>query len=100
MALLIGPWQIGHCPYLVLSMGMPLGCGGSSLGGGTAGPSGDVVRERAGEPGEYHHSRNLRKKMAVGRRRRSESKKSCGDEMIVRRIRVSAPFRCSGVRIF
>jgi hypothetical protein len=67
---------MGHCPYCVPSIGIPLGCGGSILGGGMAGPSGGVVSERAGEPGEYHHSRNLMKKIAVGRRSRRESKSS------------------------
>lgn len=44
------------------------------------------MRERAGDPGEYHHSRNLRKNMAVGRRRRRESKRSCGEDKISLRI--------------
>src|ERR1700742_1876996 len=58
---------------------MPLGCGGSTCGGGTAGPSGDFVRDRAGEFGEYHHSRNLMKKIAVGSSNRSESRSKRGD---------------------
>ena len=41
-----------------------------------AGPAGDVESDRAGEEGEYHHSRNLKKKMAVGRITLSESNKS------------------------
>lgn len=45
-------------------------------GGGTAGPKGDVERERAGDPGEYHHSKNLMKKIAVGNSRRRESNSS------------------------
>lgn len=49
-------------------------------GGGMAGPSGDVASERAGESGEYHHSRNLMKKMAVGRRNRRESSRRRGEE--------------------
>lgn len=66
---------------------MPFGWGGSILGGGTAGPSGDFMRDRAGDPGEYHHSRNLRKNMAVGKRRRRESKTSRGEESRSFRIR-------------
>lgn len=50
-------------------------------GGGTAGPNGDVDNDRAGEPGEYHHSRNFMKKTAVGRRSRRESRRSCGDDL-------------------
>lgn len=48
-------------------------------GGGTAGPSGDVFKDRAGELGEYHHSRNLIKKIAVGRRSRRESSRRRGE---------------------
>jgi len=96
----MGPRHSGHCPYFVLSTGIPFGCGGSILGGGTAGPSGDVVRERAGEPGEYHHSRNLMKNIAVGRRSRRESKRSRGDERMARRIMAKAPFLCLGEGIF
>lgn len=55
-------------------------------GGGTAGPSGEVENERAGEPGEYHHSRNLTKNMAVGRRSLKESKRTWGDVKTKRRI--------------
>ena len=65
--------HIGQIPYASLSNRMPCGCGGSALGGGIAGPFGEVDSERAGDPGEYHHSRNFTKKIAVGRRRRSES---------------------------
>lgn len=75
---------------------MPFGCGVSILGGGTAGPRGDVVRERAGEPGEYHHSKNLMKNIAVGRSKRSESNTSCGDETRSLFIRAMIPFRRSG----
>lgn len=57
----------------------PCGCGGSSRGGGTAGPSGDVDSDRAGDDGEYHHSRNLIKNIAVGRSTFSESSSSRGD---------------------
>lgn len=35
--------------------------------------------DRAGEPGEYHHSKNLMKKMAVGKRSLKESSSSWGD---------------------
>jgi hypothetical protein len=48
-------------------------------GGGIAGPRGEVARLRAGDPGEYHHSRNLTKKMAVGNRNRNESSRSRGE---------------------
>jgi hypothetical protein len=58
-----------------------------------AGPSGDVAKERAGDPGEYHHSRNFTKKIAVGRRSLSESKSSCGDETSKRRISAVTPRR-------
>lgn len=44
-----------------------------------AGPRGDVDKERAGDPGEYHHSRNLTKKMAVGSSNRSESRSRRGE---------------------
>lgn len=37
-------------------------------GGGTGGPCGDTAKVLAGDEGEYHHSKNLMKKMAVGRR--------------------------------
>jgi hypothetical protein len=43
------------------------------------GPSGAAYRDLAGEFGEYHHSRNFTKKMAVGNRRRRESRKSLGN---------------------
>lgn len=49
-------------------------------GGGIAGPSGEAFNERAGELGEYHHSRNLMKNMAVGRRSRRESSSRRGEE--------------------
>lgn len=45
-----------------------------------AGPAGDVESDRAGDEGEYHHSRNLKKKIAVGRITLSESNKNWGDE--------------------
>ena len=45
-----------------------------------AGPSGDTARERAGELGEYHHSRNLMKKIAVGRRTFRLSRNSRGED--------------------
>jgi hypothetical protein len=58
-------------------------------GGGTAGPSGEVENERAGEPGEYHHSRNFMKKMAVGSRSLRDSNKACGEAKSRRRIQPS-----------
>jgi hypothetical protein len=48
-------------------------------GGGIAGPRGDTDRDLAGEPGEYHHSKNLMKNIAVGRRSLSESSNVRGD---------------------
>ena len=45
-----------------------------------AGPEGDMESDRAGEEGEYHHSKNLKKKIAVGRITLSESSKNWGDE--------------------
>ena len=44
-----------------------------------AGPSGDVERTREGDDGEYHHSRNLMKNMAVGSSNLSESRSSRGE---------------------
>jgi hypothetical protein len=69
-------------------------------GGGTAGPSGEVESERAGEPGEYHHSRNLMKKIAVGNRRRRESIKNCGEENRKRRIAATNPCRRAALSFF
>lgn len=45
------------------------------------GPSGEdeSVRERAGEEGEYHHSRNFMKKTVVGMRSLRESRKKRGE---------------------
>lgn len=48
-------------------------------GGGIGGPRGDVAKDRAGEPGEYHHSKNFTKKMAVGNNKRKESRSRRGD---------------------
>jgi hypothetical protein len=46
-----------------------------------------VASARAGEEGEYHHSRNLIKKMAVGRATFKESRRRRGvDKMARRRI--------------
>ena len=64
----------------------------SKRGGGIAGPRGDVERTRAGDDGEYHHSRNLMKNMAVGRRSLSESRTSRGEVRRRRRsTRISPP---------
>jgi hypothetical protein len=49
-------------------------------GGGIAGPSGEVLSERAGELGEYHHSRNLTKNIAVGKRSLRESSNKRGED--------------------
>ena len=70
--------QIGHTPYRFRSNFIPFGCGRNILGGGTAGPSGDVMRDFAGEPGEYHHSRNLTKNIAVGSINLKESSSNLG----------------------
>lgn len=59
-----------------------------------AGPAGDVESDRAGDEGEYHHSRNLKKKMAVGRITLSESNKSWGDEKTKLRKNVLNPAAC------
>ena len=40
---------------------------------------------RAGDEGEYHHSRNLMKNIAVGRRTRKESSNRRGDRKNSRR---------------
>lgn len=66
-------------------------------GGGTTGPVGVAESARAGEPGAYHHSRNLTKNIAVGRSNRRESSSSLGEVRISRRILAKMPFRCSGV---
>ena len=50
--------------------------------------------DRAGDEGEYHHSRNLKKKMAVGRITLSESNKNCGDEKTNLRKNASNPAAC------
>lgn len=60
-------------------------------GGGIAGPRGDAFKDRAGELGEYHHSRNLMKKIAVGRRRRRESSKRRGEADKTWRSRATRP---------
>ena len=48
-------------------------------------------RDRAGEDGEYHHSRNLMKKMAVGSNTFRLSSRRRGDEMRRRRSFASSP---------
>ena len=53
-----------------------------------ASPFFDAENERAGEPGEYHHSRNFTKKMAVGRSMRRESNTNRGERTIKSRSRV------------
>ena len=68
------------------STGTPFGWGGNKRGGGIAGPRGDVERIRAGDDGEYHHSRNLIKKIAVGSSSLRESRRSRGDVKRRRRI--------------
>lgn len=80
--------------------GIPLGCGRSILGGGIAGPWGEVDNERAGDPGEYHHSRNLMKNIAVGNSRRRESSNRRGEASISRRNWASKLFSVSGDILF
>ncbi len=65
-----------------------------------AGPWGDVVRERAGDPGEYHHSKNLMTNMVVGSKSRRESSSKCGEVEIMRRIRATKFWRASGDVLF
>lgn len=48
-------------------------------GAGTAGPAGELDNERAGDPGEYHHSKNLIKKIVVGNKNLKESKMARGE---------------------
>ena len=65
-----------------------------------AGPRGDVERTRAGDEGEYHHSRNLIKKMAVGRRILSESRTSLGEARRRRRnTRINPPPFSNGLAL-
>ena len=59
-----------------------------------AGPAGDAESDRAGEEGEYHHSKNLKKKMAVGRITLSESNKNWGDEKTKLRKNALNPAAC------
>lgn len=66
-------------------------------GGGIAGPFGEVDSDRAGDPGEYHHSKNFTKKMAVGSKKRSESSNSRGDDNKSRRMRVESLFGVLGI---
>lgn len=79
---------------------MPCAWGVSIFGGGMAGPRGDVDKERAGDPGEYHHSRNLTKKIAVGNNSRSESRSRCGEVTSRCRSRLIAPRALSSAGLF
>ena len=47
---------------------------------------GAAARDRAGDDGEYHHSKNLTKKMERGRRNFNEPRRMCGDVKIKRRM--------------
>lgn len=58
-------------------------------GGGTTGPRGDTESVRAGDDGEYHHSKNLMKKIAVGSSIFKLSSKSRGDNKNIPRRRAS-----------
>lgn len=92
---MIGVRHSGHSPYRLGSTARPFRCGGKSLGGGIGGPVGAEDSAFAGDAGEYHHSRNLMKKMDMGRRTRRESSRSRGD---ARRIRTSRSRRFAGGR--
>ena len=59
-----------------------------------AGPAGDVESDRAGDEGEYHHSKNFKKKMVVGRITLSESNNNWGDERTRFRKNVLNPTVC------
>lgn len=71
---------MGHSPYRVGSMLSPLGCGKIIWGGGIEGLEGPPESARAGEEGEYHHSKNLIKNIDRGRSTLRESKSNAGDE--------------------
>lgn len=60
-----------------------------------AGPEGDLDKARAGEEGEYHHSKNLMKKMAVGNRILREFRRSRGNVVIALRKNVNIPLLIS-----
>ena len=60
-------------------------------GAGTAGPSGDEESDLVGDEGEYHHSRNLMKKTAVGRSRRRESSRRWGERVVRWRRKARMP---------
>lgn len=62
-----------------------------------AGPKGDIDNDRAGEPGEYHHSRNLMKKIAVGKRSLKESSNNCGDRSRSPRTTAKNPLFLGGM---
>lgn len=62
-----------------------------------AGPKGDIDNDRAGEPGEYHHSKNLMKKMAVGKSSLKESSSNCGDRSRSARITAKNPLFLEGI---
>jgi hypothetical protein len=62
-----------------------------------AGPKGDIDNDRAGEPGEYHHSKNLIKKIAVGNRSLNESSNNCGDRSRSLRTKAKNPFFLRGI---
>lgn len=61
------------------------------------GPSGDVDRARAGDEGEYHHSRNLMKKMIVGRMTLKDSTTRRGDLDSTRRKAANNPLGCEAM---
>ena len=88
--------QRGQLPYGRSSKVSPLGWGLSFAGGGMAGPARGAERARAGEDGEYHHSRNFTKKIAVGRMTLSESSNSRGEDSNSRRKLRSIPCARAG----
>ena len=57
------------------------------------GPLGGAERARAGEEGEYHHSRNLMKNIERGSKMRRESRTRRGDDL---RRRVRRSLRLAG----
>lgn len=75
----------------MLSTGKPCGCGCSIRGGGIVGPEGGPDKVRAGEDGEYHHSRNLMKKIHIGNNTFREFRRSLGEDISHLRKATSTP---------
>lgn len=86
MALAMGFSHKGQTPnWTVFPPKTPLGWGRIILGGGMVGPACACPRARAGEVGEYHHSRNLTKKRERGSRILRDSRTREGLRLIKRR---------------